>query len=147
MAAFVPPGVVTTTLTAPAVFAGVCAVIEVALATTTFVAAVPPKVTPVAPVKLVPVIVTLVPPAGRPPLGLTPVTVGAAYTVYERLFAFTVMPIDGLYAVSVTVPAAVGVIGNVCAVDELVNVRDLVVFSPPPEIVIVTVSFAVKFGV
>ena len=42
------------------------------------VAAVAPNVTAVAPVKLVPVIVTVVPPAVGPAVGLTPVTVGAA---------------------------------------------------------------------
>ena len=36
----------------------------------------PPKLTAVAPVKLVPVMVTTVPPAVGPLLGLTPVTVG-----------------------------------------------------------------------
>ena len=40
------------------------------------VAAVAPNLTPVAPVKLVPVIVTEVPPAVGPELGLTAVTVG-----------------------------------------------------------------------
>jgi hypothetical protein len=46
--------------------------------TTTLVAAEPPMVTEVAPVKLVPVIVTLVPPAVGPPVGLIALTVGAA---------------------------------------------------------------------
>jgi hypothetical protein len=45
--------------------------------TTTPVAALAPKSTAVAPVKLVPVMVTLVPPAVVPEVGLTPVTVGA----------------------------------------------------------------------
>ena len=42
------------------------------------VAAVAPNSTAVAPVKLVPVMVTDVPPAGGPLVGLMPVTVGAA---------------------------------------------------------------------
>ena len=50
--------------------------IEVALTTVTPVAAVAPNKTAVAPVKPVPVMVTLVPPP--PELGLTAVTVGAA---------------------------------------------------------------------
>jgi hypothetical protein len=50
----------------------------VALTTFTLVAAVPPIVTPVAPVKLVPVIVTLVPPAVLPEVGEMDVTVGGA---------------------------------------------------------------------
>ena len=49
-----------------------------ALTTTMAVAAVPPKVTLVAPVKPVPVMVTAVPPAIGPPTGETLVTVGAA---------------------------------------------------------------------
>ena len=70
LAAFDPPGVVTTTLAVPALPAGVVAVIDVALTTVTPVAAAPPMVTPVAPVKLVPVMVTVVPPRGAPVFGL-----------------------------------------------------------------------------
>ena len=50
----------------------------VELTTTTLVAAAPPMVTPVAPVKLVPVIVTLVPPVVGPEVGEIAVTVGGA---------------------------------------------------------------------
>jgi hypothetical protein len=53
-------------------------VIEVSLTTVTFVAATPPIVTPVAPVKFVPVIVTLVPPPVGPEIGLMALTVGGA---------------------------------------------------------------------
>jgi hypothetical protein len=71
-----PPGLVTVTVTALAVPAGVVAVICVALTTTTFVAALLPKVT-VAPVaKFVPAIVTGVPPAVGPLFGETLLTVG-----------------------------------------------------------------------
>ena len=70
------PPTVTVTVTAPALPAGVVAVICVPLTTTTFVAAAPPNVT-VAPVaKFVPVIVTAVPPAVDPLFGDTPLTVG-----------------------------------------------------------------------
>jgi hypothetical protein len=62
----------------PAEPAGVVAVICVELSTVKLAAAVPPKVTEVAPVRLVPVMVTLVPPAVGPLLGDTLVTVGAA---------------------------------------------------------------------
>jgi hypothetical protein len=72
-----PPGVVTTMLNTPFEWAGVVAVMVVALTTVTPVAAAPPKVTLVAPVKLVPVMVTAVPPSVEPLLGATPVTVGA----------------------------------------------------------------------
>ena len=78
LAALLPAGVVTTTLTAPAAPAGTVAVIEVAFTTEKDVAAAPPKVTLVAPVNVVPVMVTLVPPAVGPELGLTEVTVGGA---------------------------------------------------------------------
>ena len=76
--AFVPPGVVTRTLAVPPVPAGVVAVIEVALTTATLVAAAPPRVTLVAPVKLVPVMVTDWPPAVRPVDGLIALIAGAA---------------------------------------------------------------------
>ena len=74
----VPAAVVTATLCAPAVPAGVTAVMEVALTTTTLVAATPPTVTLLAPVKFVPVMVIAVPPANGPEDGLTLAMVGAA---------------------------------------------------------------------
>ena len=73
----VPPAVVTATLLAPALPAGVFAVMEVALTTTTLVVATPFTVTLVAPVKLVPVIVNAVPPLGGPEVGAMEVIVGA----------------------------------------------------------------------
>ena len=66
MALLVPPGVVTSTDFDPAVPAGMVAVIEVALATVTLVAATPPMLTAVAPVKSVPVMVIAVPPDVEP---------------------------------------------------------------------------------
>jgi hypothetical protein len=70
-----------TTFTAPAAWAGVVAVIIALLTTVYVVAAVPPNVTDVAPVNPVPVIVTLVPPARGPNVGLMLVNVGAAIYV------------------------------------------------------------------
>ncbi len=67
---------VTATLFAPAVPAGVSAVTLVAETTTTLVAATPPTVTLLAPVRFVPVIVIDVPPRVEPLLGLTDVIVG-----------------------------------------------------------------------
>ena len=61
----------TVTSTVPAAPAGAVAVMEVALLTVKVVAAVAPKATAVAPVKLVPVMVTEVPPAAGPEVGLT----------------------------------------------------------------------------
>ena len=77
LAVLVPLGVVTKTLAVPALLAGVVAVMVVELTTVTLVAAVPPKVTAVAPVKLAPVMVMLVPPAGEPLAGEILVTVGS----------------------------------------------------------------------
>src|SRR5438445_378249 len=74
--ALVPPGVVTVTSTVAALWAGEVAVMVVALLTVKLVAAVAPKLTAVAPVNPVPVIVTEVPPAVGPFVGFTLVTVG-----------------------------------------------------------------------
>ena len=72
------PVFVTVTVAAPAVPAGVVAVMDVLLTNVTFVAAMEPNVT-VAPVaKLAPVIVTAVPPEVDPLFGDTLVTVGVA---------------------------------------------------------------------
>ena len=69
----VPPGVVTDTL--PVVPLATTAVMLVALTTESEVAVVPPKLTIVAPVKLVPVIVTVAPVAAE--VGVKEVMVGA----------------------------------------------------------------------
>ena len=76
----VPPTVVTLTVTAP-VPTGETAVIWVAELTVKLAAAVLPNCTAVAPVKLVPVMTTLVPPVAGPDVGARPVTVGAATKV------------------------------------------------------------------
>jgi hypothetical protein len=70
------PLTVTVTVTAPALPAGVAAVIVVLFTNTTFVAAAVPNVTVAPEAKLVPVIVTAVPPEVGPLFGATPVTVG-----------------------------------------------------------------------
>ena len=73
-----PPAVVTSTLTGPAVrVAGEVAVISVAESTITPAAGVAPKVTVEAWVKPVPAIVTLVPPAKGPSLTFSELTVGS----------------------------------------------------------------------
>ena len=87
-AAFTPPGVVTRMLAVPAGRDGVVQVIVVESTTTRFEADDPPKVTAVAPVKFVPVIVTLVPPEVLPVAGLTLVTVGGAAYVKSVFAAF-----------------------------------------------------------
>ncbi len=77
MAALVPPDVVTRTLAVPAAPVGVVQVIEVAETGFTEVQAAPPRVTALAPVRSVPVIVTALPPKVLPLVGLMAVTVGA----------------------------------------------------------------------
>ena len=81
LVALVPPGVVTVMSVAPEVRAGAVAVSDVSAAVllaVTFVAAVLPNITLLAPLKFVPVIVTIVPPAVLPVFGLMLVMVGAA---------------------------------------------------------------------
>ena len=72
-----PLGVVTVTSAVPEP-AGLVAVICVGPSNEKLAAGVAPKLTAVAPVKSVPVIVTLVPPAAGPDDGLTLVTAGGA---------------------------------------------------------------------
>jgi hypothetical protein len=81
---------VTVTVTAPALPAGVVAVICVPLTTTTLVAALLPNVTVAPAAKFVPVIVTAVPPAVGPVLGDTLVTAGTG-TCEGCVFAATVL--------------------------------------------------------
>ena len=75
-----PPGVVTLTSTVPVPACDV-AVIDVAEFNVKLAAAVAPNVTAVTPVKLVPVIATVVPPATGPDVGEIEVTVGAGMYV------------------------------------------------------------------
>ena len=70
---------VTTTFTDPAEWAGVVAVIDVPLPTTTLLADVPPRLTVAPDWNPVPVIVTPVPPLAGPELGPIPVTVCAGF--------------------------------------------------------------------
>src|SRR2546421_732276 len=104
--ALVPPaGVVTVMSTAP-VPAGGTAGIWVALPTVCEVAWVPPNWTAVAPVKPVPVIVTLVPPADGPFDGLTAVTVGAGLYMNWSAAVAELVPPAGVVIVMSTVPGA-----------------------------------------
>jgi hypothetical protein len=76
-----PPGVVTVMSTVPAVPAGLVALIWLAELTVKLEAALLPKSTAVAPLRLVPVMVTTVPPMLVPEVGLMPVTTGAGVAV------------------------------------------------------------------
>ena len=95
----VPPGVVTATL--PEAPAPTVAVILVALTTVNALAATPPNVTAVAPVKLVPVMVTLVPVFCD--VGVKEVMVGAATKVNPALVA---VPAGLVTVILPVVPAA-----------------------------------------
>ena len=81
LVALVPPATLTVTSTVPADSAGEVAVIEVVELTTTPVPATVPNFTPVTPLKPVPVMVTLVPPAVNPEVTVRPVTVGVGGAV------------------------------------------------------------------
>ena len=107
----VPPGVVTVTSTV-ALPAGVVAVIWVALTTVNDVAGVVPKLTAVAPVRLVPVIVTLEPPAAGPDDGLTAVTVGAGVgaTYVNSSAELVALVPPGVVTVTSTVPDPAGLV-------------------------------------
>jgi hypothetical protein len=85
----VPPGPVTVTSTVPADPAGAVAVICVAELTVKLVAGVDPKLTAVAPVKLVPEIVTEVPPPLDPTDGLAETTEGGPEPNDTALFDST----------------------------------------------------------
>src|SRR4030081_2648941 len=100
--------------TVPALWAGEVAVIDVALLTVNVIAAVAPKLTAVAPVKPVPVIVTDVPPAAGPFVGLTFVTVGAATNVNWSFAEVALVPL-GVVTVMSTVPALCA--GEVAVID------------------------------
>jgi hypothetical protein len=98
---------VTVTLAAPAVWAGIVAVIVVVLITETFVAALPSTLT-VAPEEMkkpVPVIVTAVPPAAGPDAGATPVTVGGGGTTYVNASANVPLCVSEFVTVTLTDPA------------------------------------------
>jgi hypothetical protein len=107
------PLTVTVTVTAPALPAGVVAVICVPLTTTTFVAALLPNVTVAPEAKFVPVIVTAVPPAVVPLFGETLPTVGT--TTYVNPLAKLPLGTPGFVTVTVTAPALpAGVVAVIC---------------------------------
>ena len=131
------PLTVTATVTAPALPAGVVAVMLVPLKTTTFVAAVPPNVT-VAPVaKFVPVIVTAVPPAAGPLFGDTLLTVGTTTKVNPPARLPLCPP--GLVTVTVAAPALPT--GVVAVMLVLLTTTTFVAAVPPN----VTAAPAAKF--
>src|SRR5450631_1419632 len=100
----VPLGVVTLTVTAPTP-AAVTAVIWVAELTVKLAAAVAPNFTAVAPVKPVPVMTTLVPPASGPDVGVKPEMLGAGRNV--NVPADVPTPL-GVVTLTVTAPVRAG---------------------------------------
>ena len=126
VAVAVPFGVVTATLFAPAVPAGVTAVMLVAETTTTLVAATPPTVTLVAPVKFVPVIVIAVPPAVEPEVGETEEIVGGAK--YVNAFVAVAVPF-GVVTATLFAPTVPAGVTAVTLVDE--TTTTLVAATPP----------------
>jgi hypothetical protein len=105
------PFTVTVTVTAPALPAGVVAVIVALFTTTTLVAAVPPNVTVAPATKFVPVTVTAVPPPVDPAFGLTLLTVGAVGAALTVNVSDPVpVPLASVaLSVTIDVPAMVGV--------------------------------------
>lgn len=132
-----PPEPVTITLTIPEVpFAGVTTVIDVALELTIEVPAVPPNVTEVVPVKLVPEIVTVVPPEIGPNIGDNEVIVGASTKVKPpALVAFPPAPV-------ITTSTAPAALAGVTTVTEVALTFVTVEPAVPPN---VTADAAVKF--
>jgi hypothetical protein len=104
-AGLVPPRLVTVTWTGPGAPAGDVAVICPALLTAKLAAATPPNATPVAPLKLEPVMTTDVPPAVVPPAGLIPVTAGGLGGVTN---------VNLSAATSALVPAGVVTVTSTC---------------------------------
>ena len=123
-----PPAVVTTIVFAPADPAGVNAVIEVASTTLTLVAATPPTVTLIAPVKLVPVMVIAVPAVNGPDDGLTLAIVGASTYVNAPVLV-TVPP-----TVVTTTSAAPAAPAGVTAVMEVALTTTTPVAATPPTV-------------
>ena len=129
-----PPGVVAVTLCAPAVPAGVTAVMEVELTTTTLVAAAPPTVTLLAPDKLVPVIVNAVPPDVGPLVGAMLVMVGTGATYVNVIVCVD----DPLLVVTTTGFAPAVLLEGVLAVMEVALVTTTLVAGTPPMVTVVS---------
>ena len=131
--ALVPPPAQTVTSTVAAPSAGEVAVMDVALLTVKLVAGLPdPKLTAVAPVKLVPVIVTLVPPVVGPSAGLTAVTVGGGRTKVNWSAAPVALVPPPVTTVTSTMPAPSA--GEVAVMDLALLTVKLVAGLPDPKL-------------
>ncbi len=118
----VPPPVITVTSTVP-VPAGLVATICVAMSLT-IVAVTLPNFTTVAPDRLVPVIVTDVPPAVGPDVGLIPVTAGATRYVYSSADDVAEVP-AAVTTVTLTIPVPAGLVATICVALALTIVAEL----------------------
>lgn len=113
-----PTGVVTTTSLAPAVAeTPVTAVMEVALLTARLLAATPPMVTLVAPDKLVPVIVSVVPPSVVPEVGLTVSMVGSERSMYSNAAVLVALPLGTTTTISLSPMEPAGVTTTIDVAD------------------------------
>ena len=128
---------VTATLHAPGMPAGVTAVMLVAETTWTLVAATPPTFTLVAPVRLVPVIVIHVPPIVEPLVGVTDVRVGAG-TTYVNAFVNVAVPLGAVTA-TLFAPAVPAGVTAVMLVAE--TTWTLVAATPPTFTLVAPVRF------
>jgi hypothetical protein len=128
----VPIEFVTVTSTTPADPAGAVAVMDVELTTVTPVALVAPNFTdaPVV-VKLVPLIVTTVPPVVGPELGDTPTTVGTAVAEYVN-WSFT--DVAEVPPAVVTVRSTVPVPDGETAVIEVAELTTKLAAAVPPNL-------------
>jgi hypothetical protein len=135
-----PPGLLTVTITAPALPAGVVAVICVPLTTTTLVAEALPNVTVAPTAKFAPVIVTAVPPAVVPLFGLTLVTVGAGPVMAAKVtICITHGPEDVSVAVAVLLPVVVTTLSSAISPSWEVITREVNPLPAAP-VVVATMS-------
>jgi hypothetical protein len=136
---------VTVTVAAPAVPAGVVAVIVVLFTTTTLVAAVLPNFTPAPATKFVPVIVTAVPPAVDPLLGATLLTVGTGPEAAEKVaICMTQGPEPVNVAVALLLPAVVTTLSSAMSPSGEVMIREVNPLPAAP--VVVATMFAPKIN-
>lgn len=131
-----PPIVVSTTFTAPAEWAGVTTVTELALTFVSDVPAVPPNVTAVVFAKLVPVIVTVVLPVDGPLTGDTVVIVGAA--IYRYPSVLVTSP-PAVFNTTSTAPAACA--GVTTVIDVALELAIEVPAVPPKVTLVVPAKF------
>ncbi len=132
----VPPGVVI--MIAPVAPLPTVAVTEVALATVTAVAAVPPKDTAVAPVRLAPVMVTTVP--VLPLLGVNEVMVGARVKVKALLLVAVPTGVVTLIVPVVPLPTVAVIVVRLTTVNEVTAVPPKATAVAPVKLVPVMVT-------